>query len=98
MVGPEGGFSNSQGALIEGFSSAIVALGTVEHCQVVEASGHIGMVRPQGGFTNPQGALKEGFGSAIVALVLVEQCQVVEAVGHIWDGQGRGVSKILRAR
>ena len=46
MLGPQGLLSDPQRTLVERLGLGVLALGVVELRQVVEALGHVGMLRP----------------------------------------------------
>ena len=48
-------FLNGQGAPIKGLRLAVAALGIIKVRQVVEADGHVGVLRPQRLFIHGQG-------------------------------------------
>ncbi len=82
MLGPQGVFIDRQRTLEERLGLGVVALGLVEQRQVVEARGHLGVLRPQGFLPDRQGALMERLGLGVLALGSVQRCQVVEARGQ----------------
>ena len=60
-----------------------MALGVVEQSQVVQARGHIGMIRAERLLVNRQRALVQRLGLRVLALGEVEPSQVVAARGYI---------------
>jgi hypothetical protein len=80
--GPRAVSSDPQGPLIR-VQRVIVALGIVEHCQVVEVLGYIRMVGIEGRFSDPQGALDRGFSIVIVALGAVEYARLLRLMATV---------------
>ncbi len=85
--------------MIEWLGLGEMALGMVESCQVVEASGHVRVLWSQGLFNDCQCTLVERLGLGVMALSLVELRQVVEVsgqVGMVWTksllGDGKSSS------
>ena len=64
---------------------------SVEHRQVVEAGGHVGVLRAQGLFPDRQRPLVKGLGLRVLALGVVEHRQVVEAGGHVGVLRAQGL-------
>src|SRR5207302_860372 len=83
MFGAKDLFRNSQGALVEGLGLFVLALVTVEVCQVVERFRCMGVLRAKHLFSDSQGTLVEALGLLVLALVLVVDRQVVEQVGSV---------------
>jgi hypothetical protein len=80
VLGAQRFFPHRQRALVEGFGFRVLALVVVEVRQVVEASGHVGVVRPQRLFRDLEGPFIKRRGLFVLALGVVEQRQVVEAL------------------
>ena len=73
---------NRQCALAERLCLRVLALGSVELGQVVQALGHIGMVRAKGLLPDRQRPLVERLGLRVVALGPVDGRAVVRASGY----------------
>ena len=65
--------------------------GAVQPREVVQARGHIGMIRAEGLLPDRQGALVERLGLRVVALGVVQQREVVQAPGHIGMIRAEGI-------
>jgi hypothetical protein len=57
MLRAQGLIPDRQGALQEGFGCGIAALGLVEHSEIIEDHGHIGMLGAEPLLLDRQGAL-----------------------------------------
>src|SRR6266487_1978059 len=71
-------FSDDQGTLVERQGLLVLALLSVEDCQVVECARCRGVLRAKRLFSDGQGTLVERQGLLVLALLSVEVCQVVE--------------------
>jgi hypothetical protein len=70
MVSSQLAFLDGKRSLIEGFCGTVVALVTVEFCQVVEALGHIRMVSSKESLTDFQGALSQRSRRFVLSLLV----------------------------
>ncbi len=81
MVGSQSVLVDRQRTLVERLSLGVAALGVIKRRQVVEARGHVGVLRAQRLLPDRQPPLIEGLGIGVLALGAVELRQVVEARG-----------------
>src|SRR5436190_150354 len=81
MVGAKHLFVDGQCTLVERFGLAVLALVTVEQCQLVECMRYIGMVGAKHLLTDGEGALVEGFGLSILGLLMDGEGTLVERLG-----------------
>ncbi len=73
MLGPVDLLEDRQRPLVERLSLGVVALGSVELRQVVEALGHIRVLGSEGLLPDRQRAFVERLGLRVVALGMIEQ-------------------------
>ena len=83
MVWSQRFFRDVQRAFVERLGLGVVALGGVKVSQIVQARGHVGMVRSQRFFPDDQRAFVERLGLGVVALGVVKLSQIVQARGHV---------------
>jgi hypothetical protein len=81
MLRAKGLFPDRQCPLVKGLGFRVLALIGVEPPNVIEAGGHVGVLRPQRLFPNPQRPLVKGFGLGLLALIGADQRQIVEPDG-----------------
>ena len=67
--------------MVNGFGLRVLTFVVVEPRQIVEAGGHVGVLRAQGLFPDRQRPLVKGLGLRVLTLVVIEQRQIVEAGG-----------------
>ena len=60
------------------FGCGVLAHCFVQHCQVVEALGGVGMIQPKDLLPDPERFLKERFGFVVLTHSLVQLTQVIE--------------------
>ena len=71
------------GTLLKWLGFVVPVHGAVQPREVVQARGHIGMIRAEGLLPDRQGALVERLGLRVVALSFVKQGQVVQVSRYI---------------